>query len=107
MLGGCEAALPVLHGAAGPKRATFTVQISSVGVKQITFYLDGRKLKKLKQSQAKGDRFAIRVNPRGLSYGAHRVKIKALMSDPVCAPVARSSVFVRPHSQRAVPKFTG
>jgi hypothetical protein len=103
----CEAAQPVLHGASGPKRGPFTLQVSSRGIKQITFYLDGRKLKTLKQSQAKGGKFTISINPTKLSYGAHKVSIKTLMSNTKCASIARSGVFVHPSTQRVAPRFTG
>jgi hypothetical protein len=107
VLAGCETSLPTLHGASGPKRTTFALQISSLGIKRITFYLDGRKLKTLAQSQAKGGKFTIKINPRNLSYGAHRVSIKTLMSNSTCASVARSGVFVRPRTQHVAPTFTG
>ena len=107
VVGRCEASLPVLHGASGPKRGTFTLHISSSGIKQIIFYLDGRKLKVLKQSQSRGGRFTIKINPRALSYGAHKVSIKGHMSDPNCAAISGSGVFVRPHTQHLAPRFTG
>jgi hypothetical protein len=103
----CILPQPVLRGASGPKRGTFTLQISSLGIKQITFYLDGRKLKTLQHSQAKGGKFTIKIDPRKLSYGAHKVSIKTLMSNPNCALISRSGVFVRPHAQRVVLRFTG
>ena len=83
------------------------VQASSRGIKQITFYLDGRKLKTLKQSQAKHGKFTVEINPLKLSLGAHRLVAKTVMINPHCTSPAHSSVFVRPLSQRAVPKFTG
>jgi uncharacterized repeat protein (TIGR01451 family) len=105
----CELSEPeiVLHGASGPKRRTFTVQISSPGIKQITFYLDGRKLKTLKQSQSKDGKFTITINPSKLSIGPHKVSVKTLMNNSNCEPIARTSVFVHPHSRRVSPSFTG
>jgi hypothetical protein len=103
----CEASQPALRGVSGPKRGAFTLQVSSRGIKQITFYLDGRKLKALKQSQAKGGKFTITIDPRQLSYGAHKVSIKTVMSDAHCATIARSGVFVHPQIARVPPKFTG
>ena len=97
---------PVLHGASGPKHGVFGVQISSQGVKHITFYLDGRKLKLLKQSQSKGGKFTIEINPSKLSYGAHKLLIKMVMSNPNCASIARSGVFVHPQ-QEVAPKLAG
>jgi hypothetical protein len=96
-----------LQGASGPKRRTFTVQTSSIGIKQITFYLDGRKLETLKQSQAKRGKFTVRINPLKLSFGAHKLLVKTLMSNPSCKAPGRSSVFVRPSAQRILPRFTG
>jgi uncharacterized repeat protein (TIGR01451 family) len=106
VLAECERLAP-LKGASGPKRGTFTVQASSIGIKQVTFYLDGRKLKTLKQSQAKRGEFTVKINPLKLSFGAHKLLAKTLMSNPNCKAPARASVFVRPLSQRAAPKFTG
>jgi hypothetical protein len=102
----CEAPTG-LKDASGPKRKPFTVQTSSGGIKQITFYLDGRKLVTLKQSQAKHGKFSIKIKPGRLSYGAHRLVAKTVMINPVCSAPAHSSVFVRPFSERAAPKFTG
>ena len=106
VIAACEATAG-LHGGAGPKRKTFTVQMSSRGVKQITFYLDGHKLKTLKQSQAKHGEFTVKINPGKLSFGAHRLSTRTVLSNAHCKAPAHSSVFVRPFSQRSVPKFTG
>jgi hypothetical protein len=107
LLGRCEASSPAFRGPAGPKRSTFLVQIKAAGVKQVTFYLDGRKLKTLKPSQARGGRFEIQIDARTLSYGRHTVSVKASFSNRVCVPVARSAVFVRPYPQPSRIKFTG
>jgi hypothetical protein len=102
----CEASRPVLHGVSGPKHGIFSVQISSRGAKHVTFYLDGRKLKLLKQAQSKGGRFTIQINPTKLSFGAHKLLIKIVMTNPGCASVARSAVFVHPQ-QGLAPKLAG
>ena len=103
----CEQSAPRFRGASGPKRGTFTVQVRSEGIKQITFYLDGRKLKTLKQSQARGGRFTIKVDPRKLHHGGHRLSIKGTMTDPVCGPFAQASSFTRPFSESRPFHFTG
>jgi uncharacterized repeat protein (TIGR01451 family) len=92
----------VLHGVGGSKRAPFTVTISALGIKQITFYLDGHKLKTLTKAQAKHGKFTIRINPRKLSYGAHKVSLKTIMSDANCAKLARARVFVHPRPHASV-----
>jgi hypothetical protein len=101
------AAPAALHGASGLKRAPFTVQISSRGIKQIMFYLDGREIKVLKQSQAARGKFTLSIDPRKLSYGAHKIVVKTFMTDRSCARVSRNGVFVRPGSQQVKPFFTG
>jgi hypothetical protein len=103
----CEVKTPVLSGATGPKRGTFTVQVTANGVKQITFYLDGRKLKTLGQSQARKGKFSVKINARKLSYGAHRISFKTSMISKACAQSASSRVFVRPAATRVSPRFTG
>jgi hypothetical protein len=102
----CERSTP-LKGASGPKRQPFTVQTSAGGIRQITFYLDGHKIKTLKQSQAKHGKFTIKINPARLSFGAHQLVAKTVMSNSNCKATPHSSVFVRPISQRVAPKFTG
>jgi hypothetical protein len=106
-LGRCEASTPALRGASGLKRVPFTVELSALGIKQIMFYLDGREVKKLQQSQAKRGSFALQIDPRKLSYGAHKVVAKTFMSNRNCARISRSGVFVRPRTQRVPPPFTG
>jgi len=100
----CKAKSLALHGASGPKRGTFTVQVPATGIKRITFYLDGRKLRTLTAAQARGGKFTIKLNPSSLSFGPHKVSIRALTS---CASVARSGVFVHARATRVVPPFTG
>ena len=97
----------VLHGASGSKRKPFTLHIQALGIKQITFYIDGRELKTLSAGQAKNGEFAIRIDPSRLRYGAHRVSVKTVMTQSACATVARSAVFVRPRPAAVKPKFTG
>jgi hypothetical protein len=96
-----------LHGASGSKRGPFTVRISALGIKQITFYLDKRKLKTLTSAQAKNGQFTIKIDPRKLRFGAHTVSVKTVMSDANCANLARAGVFVHPRPPVVKPKFTG
>jgi hypothetical protein len=96
-----------LNGASGSKRGLFTVTISALGIQQITFYLDGHKLKTLTSAQAKNGKFTVRIDPRKLRYGAHSVSVKTVMSAAICANIARAGVFVHPHPPVVKPKFTG
>ena len=96
-----------LNGGSGSKRKPFTIHLPALGIKQVTFYLDGRKLKTLSASQAKHGVFSVTLDPRKLSYGAHKLSVKTVMADSACAPVARAAVFVHPRASRVSPKFTG
>ena len=73
---GLDEPATVLRGASGPKRTMFSVQIRSTGIKQITFYLDGRKVKTLKGSQARGGSSRSRSippsSPTVLTRSRHR-----------------------------------
>jgi hypothetical protein len=103
----------VLKGATGPKRHKFTVKISSKGIKTVTFYLDGRKIKTLpapaaRRAAAKKDAFfTITVDPRKLKYGPHTVSVTAELNDPQCGPIKLTTAFVHPRTGSRVVKFTG
>jgi uncharacterized repeat protein (TIGR01451 family) len=96
-----------LYGASGGKRKPFTVRVPALGIKEITFYLDGRRIKVLSAPQAKHGRFEIEIDPGTLGYGAHRVSVKTLMSETACPAVARSAVFVHARPKVVKPRFTG
>jgi hypothetical protein len=111
----------VLKGATGPKRHKFTVKISSKGIKSVTFYLDGRKIKTLPASAAKRTAkkhaaakraaaknfFTITVDPAKLKFGPHTVSVTAELNDPQCGPIKLTTVFVHPRTGSRVVKFTG
>jgi hypothetical protein len=113
----------VLKGATGPKRHKFTVKISSKGIKSVTFYLDGRRIKTLpaaaarrstkkhaaaKRAAAKKDAFfTITVDPHNLKYGRHTVSVTAELNDPQCGPIKLTTAFVHPRAGSSVVKFTG
>ncbi len=81
--------LIVLHGGSGAKHSAFTVHMSALGIKQITFYLDGHKLKTLTAAQAQKGQFNVRIDPAKLHYGAHKVSVTTVMSESVCPAIAR------------------
>jgi uncharacterized repeat protein (TIGR01451 family) len=99
----------VIKGASGPKRHKFTVKVSASGVKRITFYLDGRKIKTINASSSKHSSgfFTITIDPRKLKHGPHMVSVTIELNDPQCGPVKLSAVFVHPRSEQGRPNFTG
>ena len=96
-----------LHGVSGSKHNPFKVSVPSLGIKEVTFYVDGKKLKTLTAAHAVKGQFVVTVNPSKYRYGAHKVSVKTVMTNPLCANIARSGVFVRAHPARVTPKFTG
>ncbi len=98
----------VLKGVGGPKRHKFTVEVRSAGLKQVTFFLDGRKIKTFNASKASVPKFfKVKINPAKLGKGPHHVSAVGLLADPQCAPVKASAVFVHPGSGARRPNFTG
>jgi uncharacterized repeat protein (TIGR01451 family) len=96
-----------LRGASGSRKKPFSVSVPSLGIKEITFYVDGGKLKTLTAAHAVKGQFVVSIDPRKYHYGAHKVSVKTVMSNAACAKIARSGVFVRARPARIVPKFTG
>jgi hypothetical protein len=91
-----RAVQPVYHLPTGPKRHAFTVQLSSVGAHELTVYLDGRKLKTFKPSQARNGKFTLTIDPRKLRFGSHKLVVKGVSTEPECTKIAATSAFVRP-----------
>ncbi len=96
-----------LHGASGSKKKPFNVSVPSLGIKEITFYVDGHKLKTLTAAHAVKGQFVVTVDPRKYHFGAHKVSIKTVMTNAACARIARTGVFVRAKPAAIKPKFTG
>jgi hypothetical protein len=94
-----------LTGVGGSERRPFVASVGSFGVRQVTFYLDGRKIATVKK--AKHGKFSVRINPQHLKVGAHHVKAVIKFSDVNCAGLSRAGVFVHPRPPIVVPNFTG
>ncbi len=96
-----------LRGASGSRKKPFNVSVPSLGIKEITFYVDGKKLKTLTSAHAVKGQFVVAIDPRKYHFGAHKVSIKTVMTNAGCAKIARSGVFVRAKPAAITPKFTG
>jgi hypothetical protein len=100
----CVASPVVLRGLSAKVRRSVSVRVTAIGVKSVTFYLDGRKVATVKP---KSQRFSIKISARKLGYGRHRLQAKAKMSDASCAAAAAAAAFVKVGTPTIVPKFTG
>jgi hypothetical protein len=95
----------VLRGLAAKVRTSLSVHVTAVGVKSVTFYLDGRKLATV--TKPKNKRYSIKVSVRRLGYGRHRLQAKVKTRDANCATAAAAAAFVKVRTPTILPKFTG
>jgi hypothetical protein len=96
----------VLKGVGGPKRHPFTVEVKAAGLKEVTFFVGGRKIKTFK-APAHGKYFRVKIHPGTLGKGPHHVSAIGVLAAPECAPVKASAVFVKPGPGAKRPNFTG
>ena len=98
----------VLKGAGGPKRHKFTVEVKAAGLKQVTFFLDGRKIKTFTPSGSSHAKYyRVKIRPGKLGKGPHHVSAVGIYGNPPCAPVKASAVFVKTGPGARRPNFTG
>jgi acyl-CoA hydrolase len=100
------AAAPALKGPQGCVRGSFTATVNAAGVKSMTFYLDGHKLKTLTARNAHNGVLKITINASKLSLGGHRLTAKITMTAS-SATTTRSLTFVHCGSPVVTPHFTG
>jgi hypothetical protein len=101
----CVPSPVVLRGLAAKVRTSLSVHVTALGVKSVTFYLDGRKLATV--TKAKNQRYSIKVSARNLGYGRHRLEAKVKMRDATCATAAAAAAFVKVKAATIRPQFTG
>jgi hypothetical protein len=101
----CVPSPVVLRGLSAKVRRTLSVHVTALGVKSVTFYLDGRKLKTV--TKPKNQRYSIKVSVRKLGYGRHRLQVKVKTRDANCTAAAVAAAFVKIRSPTIRPKFTG
>jgi hypothetical protein len=95
----------------GCVRSTFTVSVKAKGIRSVTFYLDGHRLKTLAAKSARKGRLSLRINPAHLKVGVHRLSAKITMAPTIASAkavtVTRSLKFARCAASTVSPKFTG
>jgi len=100
-----------LHGATGSRRKPFVVHLSSLGIKQATFYLDGHRLKTLTAHNAHRGQLTLVLNAAKLSVGAHKLMAKITMAKTASSArvtrATRTITLLRCRSAVLTPKFTG
>jgi hypothetical protein len=104
-------AVPALRGPGGCMRGRFAASLRSIGVKSVTFYLDGHKLKTLGSANARKGQLTITLDASRLKVGPHRLLARITMipaaSVAKAAHASRALTFVRCRPAAVDPKFTG
>lgn len=102
--------VPPLSVPRGCVRTSFRVSIKSAGVRSVSFYLDGHRLRTLSAKSARKGRLSIQVDPSLLSVGAHRLTAKITMAGATAAKAkhaTRNATVLRCRSAVLTPRFTG
>jgi hypothetical protein len=105
------ASAPSLSGPRGCVRASFRVSIRATGVRGVSFYMDGHRLKTMTARDARHGRLTLRIDPTRLSVGAHRLTARITMAPTASTArttrVTRTSTVLRCRSAVLTPRFTG
>jgi hypothetical protein len=109
-----QAVLPAVPGSArlrGPSgcvKGPFTATVRGSRIARVTFFVDGKRFKRLTAPTGEGSRFTVRINPRGRGFGVHRVtaRVEFAAASETRARTLRLS-FQRCRRQVVKPRFTG
>jgi len=96
-----------LRGPSGCVKKPFTATVRGTRIAQVTFFVDGKRFKRLTAPTA-GTRYTVKINPRGRSFGVHRVtaKVEFVAESQTATRTLRLS-FQRCKKQTVKPRFTG
>jgi uncharacterized repeat protein (TIGR01451 family) len=104
------AVLPATASVKGPSGCvpkSFNVYVKGDGIKQVTYYVDGKKLKRVTKPLKNG-RWQVSINPAGKSFGTHKVTAKIQFNANTKAKTRTLRLtFQRCAKKAASPKFTG
>ncbi|MDQ6776416.1 MAG: hypothetical protein M3071_09425 [Actinomycetota bacterium] len=96
---------PQLRGVFGTAGNSVTARLTSLGVKSVTFYLDGHKIATL--TTAHNGFFTITISTAHLSFGRHRITAKTVMKQSFCKPVSLQKSFIHVNPVPPPPQPTG
>jgi len=101
----CVRSLTALHGVPQIVTKSLSAYVAALGVKSVTFYLDGRKLETLTKPSDR--RFSIAIDARTLSYGVHRLRVAVTLDRASCANEAATGTFIHVKPESRSPTFAG
>jgi hypothetical protein len=96
---------PHLTGVFARVGNSVTARVGSLGVKSVTFYLDGHKVSTV--TKAHGGFFSLTISTTNLGYGLHKLTAKTSMSQSVCKPLSLSKSFIHFNPTPPPPSPTG
>ena len=87
----------------------FDAAIRGSRIRRVVFYLDGRSIAVMRRPNRRGSRFAVRINPRRLGTGPHRIVVRVTFTAASRTRAKRLTVvFQRCARRQAVlPRFVG
>lgn len=91
LLGYSSPTVPALAGPRACVRGAFHVSVKAAGVRSVTFYLDGHKLRTLTSKDARGGRLTISINPARLSMRRHTLLARLALAPTATSASARAS----------------
>ena len=97
-----------LRGPSGCVKGPFKATVRGSRIARVTFFVDGKRVKRITAPNGEGSRFTISINPRGRWFGVHRVTARvefAAASQTQTRTLALS--FQRCKKQVVNPRFTG
>ena len=62
-----------LRGPSGCVKGPFTATVRGSRIARVTFFVDGKRFKRITAPNGEGSRFTVKINPRGRGLGVHRV----------------------------------
>lgn len=92
----------------GCRRRPFTARVSGRSMRQVSFSVDGHRLRGVRR---RGIHFSVRIQPRRLRAGRHRLAARVAFATASGTPPRtlhrRFAVCARPSVRRTQPRFTG
>jgi hypothetical protein len=97
-----------LRGPSGCVKGPFTATVRGSRIARVTFFVDGKRFKRITAPTGEGSTFTVSINPRGRGFGVHRVtaRVEFVTASQTAARTLRLS-FQRCKKQVVKPRFTG
>ena len=97
-----------LRGPSGCVRGPFKATVRGSRIARVTFFVDGKRFKRITAPNGEGARFTVSINPRGRGFGVHRVtaRVEFAAASQTSTRTLRLS-FQRCKRQVVKPRFTG